>query len=196
MFLVASIAAALIITPGQDATAQSPEMPLPIAVVKDADGKPIAQLLGFDDGWPLVLLQLGGRAHPLTVHLEQGTFGGRQVWFGGENCTGDPYILESTLSMIEKQNGAVVIAGPDATDGTYRGVFRSTSTTTVTFYITGSRWYQYDDGRFGECLNVSGISKTFYPAEEIVLNPMEGFHGPTAANPERVLTIEGGTRLP
>jgi hypothetical protein len=188
----------ILVIPTYDAIAQSPEMPLPVGVIKDADGKTIAQFVGFDGGWPMVLLNLGGRTHGFGVHFEQGTFGGVQVWFSEDNCTGDPYILyEYPPGMLSRQNGVVAIAGPDATDGSYMGVFRTTSLTTQTFYITGSRWYQYDDGQFGKCINLnSGTTKTFYPAEEILPNPMAGFHGPSEANPERVLTLDGGTKLP
>ena len=32
-------------------------------------------------------------------------------------------------------------------------------------------------------------------AEEVLPNPLDGFHGPTIAEPERVLTIAGGDRV-
>jgi len=48
----------------------------------------------------------------------------------------------------------------------------------------------------GYCQDQPGNQINKAPGEEILPNPLDGFHGPTVANPERLLTIKGGTRLP
>ncbi len=87
----------------------------------------------------------------------------------------------------------VVITGPDGDDGTYR-VFRSTSVTLGPAYPE-SRLY-FGNSTLGLCSDEPGTLLNLLPAEEILPNPLEGFHGPTVANPERLLTVKGGTRLP
>ncbi len=81
-----------------------------------------------------------------------------------------------------------VIIGPDDDLGTYR-LYRSPPATS--------------SGGFNSCLYPIGYCSSYNPgfsslqvAEEVVPNPLDGFHGPTSANPERRLTLQGGTRLP
>ena len=85
------------------------------------------------------------------------------------------------------------IAGPDAVSGTYR-VFRSTSMETSQVSVE-SGWEDYPPYS-GACNDIPATTHDLLPAEEILPNPLEGFHGPTVANPERLCRVKGGTRLP
>ena len=71
--------------------------------------------------------------------------------------------------------------------GTYR-VFRSTSTQTANTPVLS---YQVPN----DVCHEDTASRVLVPAEEVIPNPLEGFHGPTLANPERTWTIEGGDRI-
>ena len=181
--------------PVQDVAAQSPEMPVPGLVVKDADGKVMAQVfdLGSDpDAYTVrVVFNFQGWVAAFEVLGPSGVFRSTgQIVFTGTACSGSAYTrTEIRQELGEWSLQRLMIVGPDKGDGTYR-VFRVTSTaweaiTPVTYYDAT-----------GECLDWSSGGIDGYPVGEVLPNPFEGFHGPTDANPERVLTIEGGTRLP
>ena len=198
--VVLSFAALTLLTPIHDARAQGPAMPLPGAVVKDADGKLIAQVDSFDSGNfnPVVLFNFDDVPAPFYMQIQHGMFRSfKSVYFTGPDCTGDVYITEPSeqvgLDIIFQTS--FVITGPDAVTGTYR-VFRSTSPTPGQVSVN-SRWVQGGNiSLLGYCLENEAQQLTLAPAEEIIPNPLAGFHGPTVAYPERMLTIEGGTRLP
>ncbi len=57
------------------------------------------------------------------------------------------------------------------------------------------KFYGMDPTDFKTLVENLGIS-SLQVAEEVVPNPLDGFHGPSSANPERRLTLQGGTRLP
>ena len=180
----------------QDAAAQDAEMPVPGLVVKDADGKAIVQVITLGNDYvPKVIFNFDGVPAAFELVVENGQFSsGKMVYFSGDNCTGDVYISEpSTSNSLDVLNQtSFVITGPDATSGAYR-VFRSTSPTTQPFFPE-SRWN--DGNNLGSCQDQPGSQVNLAPAEEILPTPLGGFHGPTTLNPERILTIDGGTRLP
>ena len=197
--LVALFAAASVIPPFGTAEANNgkgPKMPAPTAVFKDADGKTIAQLVGF---WtvgtfldPLALMNFDGDLALVQVgprFLRSLLAGNPQ--FTGVDCTGQVYLgkqWSGTLADMTKD--FVSIVGPDRETGEYR-VFKATSSTPESTTIASSMSYQY-----GVCTNRDepSVGAILYPAVEILPNPLAEFHGPTAEHPERTLTIEGGTR--
>ncbi len=191
-FLFTLAAISFLLTPSQSADAQSAEMPLPIAVVKDADGKLIAQIvdIGPNEGSdPKVLLNIGGTPVPFRVSPLKGVFESQRfAYFPFENCSGSPAITPPlAIGWDSFSQTSFAVVGPDPDSGTYK-VYRSTSPTPVAFSPL-SYWID------GSCDGITGQT-LLSPAEEVVPNPLAGFHGPTTANPERVWTIEGGTRLP
>jgi hypothetical protein len=178
----------LIALAAQPVLAQSTVMPLPGAVVLDADGKVIAQVvdLGTYDSYPRVMLKIGDVTGAFTVMPERGWFySAKVVYFSAASCTGVVVAItppaSTGMDAITQTSFAVV--GPDQTLGTY-AVYRSTSSTPASF-SPASQWAS------GGCLDLTD-SVTAVPAEPVVPNPLDGFHGPTTAAPERVLTIEGG----
>ncbi len=191
-FLLVAVAAVLFFAPTQNATAQSSESPVPLAVLKDADGKVIAPLA--DIAGQIVMFNFGGIT---SIHVVDPTSGGlgqqdhSPIYFSGSNCTGSVYFLPGIGSTsYDTRNGSVTtILGPHPDYGTYQ-VFRTTT-------FTGSLFVPLSRRSLGDCENLTrGSSYELIPATEVLPNPLEGFHGPTTANPARVLTIEGGTRLP
>ena len=174
------------------AFAQTASLSVPVAVVKDADGKVVGQVVGFRER-PLVMLDIDGGpglfiARPYGLEAAEMGNGIRRVYFSGPGCTGDAFVDPVFDSGLEEMTRATFVAlGPDPDVGTYR-VFRSTSTVTTPI-VTLS---QQQPNRGCEDI-VDGGSKI--PAAEVIPNPLEGFHGPTLANPERVWTIVGGDRL-
>lgn len=178
-------------SPAQIALAQSSESPVPLAVLKDADGKVIAPLAGFSS--PRVMLNFGGIVGVYDVNPTKGQFGQQitQFYFSGSNCTGSRYLYTVNPLYYDTLNGFItIILGPNVSDGTYQ-VFRTTSLTEISLVPLSRQ-------TLGVCENLTrGVTyDRLRLINNILPNPMEGFHGPTTANPERVLTIEGGTRLP
>lgn len=185
--------------------AQSPELPVPNLVVKDADGKVMAQVVGFyrevddNDYWPMVVIDVQGTPAILVFQpfglIDRASFeilGGGSVYFSGPDCTGTPYVNRVGEDWLEAAIGTQFgVGGPDAMTGEYK-LYRSTTTT---FIIADYYSFYRKDG--SGCLTSSGQAwdDPLLPAEEVIPNPLEGFHGPTAANPERVLTLSGGDRL-
>lgn len=192
---------ALVFIVPQLAEAQSPEMPIPGLVLVDADGKPMAQVVDvgvspsnlgeglsvqvtvvfdFDDNLAAFTFMPGGDGGTLDANIF--------LRFMAGDCTGQPHMSpENGFNYPTPARTAYFILGPDSVDGTYR-VYRTTQQPAAVPFET------YLNAN-GDCL-YDPISTTLSIAEEINPNPLEGYHGPTAANPERVLTIKGGTRLP
>lgn len=178
------------------AKAQSPEMPEPLLVLLDADGKPMVQVVGIPDYSVFVLFDFDGAPARFSV-LGNGVFYSYSfVFFSEPNCVGEVYLSAPSSfgpwEMLTPRYFA--IAGPHPDDGTYR-VFRSTSLD-PTQPTLASVWNNPTTG-FGECVPYPGGGPYFFvPGEEILPNPLDGFHGPTVANPERKMSFKGGTRLP
>jgi len=174
----------------QPLLAQSTVMPVPGARVLDADGKVMAQVvdLGTYDSYPRVMLKIDGVTGAFTVMPERGLFySAKVVYFSATGCGGVIAITPpASAGMDAITQTSLAIVGPDRDFGTY-SVFRSTSGTPASF-SPASQWAS------GECLDVTG-SVTAVPAEAVLPNPLDGFHGPTSTAPERVLTIEGGDWL-
>ncbi len=99
----------VILVPIQQASAQSPEMPLPALVLVDADGKPMAQVVGVElenvDGalgsgtrtTVKVAFDFGGSSELFSVQVN-GSMAFKNnsfLWFTSDDCTGDPHMLES-----------------------------------------------------------------------------------------------------
>ena len=178
--------------------AQSAAMPQPVAVVKDADGKVIAQVAGFiTDGErfsAMVVIDVEGATAFLVfqpyglvdrVHWDSQP---GSVYFTDTLCTGNAYVNQIADDVLERHTGTVFgVAGPDPTLGTYK-LYRSTSLSAPGVAIS-SEW------RDGVCVG-HGTTMQLMAAEEVIPNPLAGFHGPTTLNPERILTIDGGDRLP
>jgi len=201
-FFLVAFAAIFLVSPAQLVIAQSPEMPVPNLVVKDADGKVMGQVAGFmtisTDFFPIVALNVDGKIAYLVyrsyglidrVASSGGSSGSASVYFSNSDCIGDVYVNQISEVGLEGQSGNMYgVGGPDSITGEYK-LYRST-TLTVSVPSVSSKW----EG--GACKNYGPITVGVLAAEEVSPNPFEGFHGPTLANPERVLTIEGGTRLP
>lgn len=177
------------------AIGQSVEMPLPGSIVVDGDGKPVAQVAGFhcdnNNCWPMVILDIEGTPaflimQPFGLVDRVGYPNGPSVFFEGAGCTGTSWVNQ--VGGMELQVGTHFgVVGPDSVDGTYR-LFRSTSTSTD--------WAEYLSWwANGQCSEVSGQGARF-PAEEVIPNPLAGFHGPTSTEPDKTWTITGGDRLP
>ncbi len=69
MFLVVSIAVTFLITPSQNVVARSPEMQVPLGIVKDADGKVIASVadwFGYGE-YPAVVLEIDSSPADFSV---------------------------------------------------------------------------------------------------------------------------------
>jgi len=188
------------LVPNQQVVAQSPEMPEPLAIVVDADGKPMVQVISITSNETTstvmvgVLFDFDGELDFFNVDLELGHFDNgpsQVVFFSGDNCTGDLFVngpqqVHAALQLQTRH----VIDGPDSGSGVYR-VFRTTGQPPVSVLIE-SRW----NIALSVCEDTSPTQLEKNPAEEILPNPLEGFHGPTTANPDRVLAVRGGTRLP
>ncbi len=192
-----ALALSMIITPLVEA--QEAEMPVPQLVVRDADGKVMAQVSGFLrqstlEMWPMVVIDVEGTPAFLVFQpyglidryaFEHSPSGG-SVYYTNTDCTGMP--LVNFVGGLEAATGTIFgVAGPDPNTGEYR-LFRSTSMTIISI-ATLSMW------RSGICVNVVAGGGALQ-AEEVIPNPLEGFHGPTANQPDRLLTISGGDRLP
>lgn len=182
----AILLAVLVLIPSPQVAAQSPEMPLPGAVIKDADGKVIAQIVDFGGAFdselfPSVLFDFGGVPSLFTVHPD-GQFGPfRTRFYSGANCTGDLYLEKKNLTYMETWNQKItVIIGPDPTSGAYR-VYRTTS-----WSLRSVEGLSYNDG--SSCKVWDFGPRNVVPLAEILPNPLEGYRAP--------VKIAGGTRLP
>ncbi len=67
--------------------AQSPEMPEPLAMVVDADGKPMLQVVGIDNDDIRVLFEFEGESAIFTLYDDHSDFDayGRHVFFSLDN---------------------------------------------------------------------------------------------------------------
>jgi hypothetical protein len=182
------------------AAAQSARMPLPGLKIVDADGKTVGEAVdihcdtGNSDCWPVVVILVDGV--PAFLHMRpfglidrvatqspsQGT-----VFFSSDGCVGAAAVNQAGGLELLVARTHFGVAGPDPTLGIYK-LYRSTSTTATTFAVE-SKWAN------GVCdSNPSGNSALF-PAEEVIPNPLEGFHGPTVAEPDRTWSVQGGTTI-
>lgn len=180
----------------QVAEGQSPEMPEPQLVLLDADGKPMVQVVDISGLSVVALFDFDGVPARFSVDVESGFRSGSGVAFSEPNCVGKVYLSVWAFGVWEVLTQKLfTIIGPHPDDGTYR-VFRSTSLDFTTD-IPASVWSSPTSG-FGECVPYTGGGPGGgrVPAEEILPNPLFGFHGPTAANPDRRFSVKGGTRLP
>lgn len=188
------IAVVVVLLSTQLAFAQSAGLPLPVAVVKDADGLLMAQIVDLgsaaspEDTYPRVLLAVDGVPAWFMVKPVQGVLTtGKAIYFSLEGCLGDAAIDPPAATGLDSfSQTSFEVLGPDPFMGTYR-LFRSTSPATSTFSYL-SKWED------GACQNRRGNVATV-PAEDVIPNPLDGFHGPTVAEPGRVLTIAGGDRV-
>lgn len=188
------IAIVVVVLSSQFALAQSVAMPLPVAVVKDSDGLVMAQIVDLgsaasaEDMYPRVLLDVEGVMAWFMVKPIEGLLtSGKTIYFSLDSCLGDAAIDPPTATGFDSfSQTSFEVFGPDPFTGTYR-LFRSTSPTTSSFSYL-SKWED------GACESKRGTVTTA-PAEEVLPNPLDGFHGPTVAEPARVLTITGGDRV-
>jgi hypothetical protein len=179
----------------QTTFAQSVAMRVPVLVLKDADGKVVAQVVGFSDAHlPWVVLEIDGVPALFEARPIKGILNSPQIYFSEPGCTGDVYFWRpgagGSAYLGDVTKTAVVVVGPDAGTGTYR-VYHSTSMTEVDAYPL-SEWI----GPQARCVPRAGDAMALVPGEEVLPNPMAGFHGPTAAEPDRIWTLEGGDKLP
>ncbi len=180
----------------QTAFTQSPEMPEPLGMLVDADGKPMVQVMYISTSSIHVLFDFEGESAAFEMYDDYSDFenGGRAVFFSLDDCQGDVFISNSLRGPLERLNQrAILIAGPDADDGTYR-VFRSTSLNAGPVFPESK--LDFGGSSLARCSDEPGTQRNLFPAEELLPNPLEGFHGPTVASPERLITVKGGTRLP
>lgn len=188
------IAVVVVFLSTQFAFAQSVAMPLPVAVVKDADGLVMAQVVDLgsapspEDMYPRIVLNVAGALAWFMVKPVEGLLtSGKTIYFSLDDCLGATAIDPPTATGWDSfTQTSFEVLGPDPFMGTYR-LFRSTSPATSTFSYL-SKWED------GACQNRRGNVATV-PAEDVIPNPLDGFHGPTVAEPGRVLTIAGGDRV-
>jgi len=199
MRLIASAAVTLmfVLVPCQTAFAQSASMPVPGLVVKDSDGKVIGQVAGFHEGktndnvYPFIVLNVEGQLAYLyfrpyglidRVASEVGDPGGGSVFFWNADCVGDAFVNSVHPGSLEAWSSGVNfgVAGPNPITGEFK-LYRST-TLTPTLTGVGSYWGT------GNCITPVSFSLDLLPAEEVLPNPLLGFHGP--------LTLSGGDKLP
>ena len=188
------IAVAVVLLSAQFAFAQSASMRLPVAVVMDADGLVIGQVVDLgsaasvEDMYPRVLLDVEGVPAWFMVNPVQGLLtSGKSIYFSLDGCLGDAAIDPPAATGFDSfYQKSFEVMGPDPFTGTYR-MFRSTSPTTSSFSYL-SKWEE------GACQSKRG-TVSVAPAEEVIPNPLDGYHGPTVAEPARVLTITGGDRV-
>jgi hypothetical protein len=184
---------ALLILTAHQGLSQSSALSLPAAVATDADGKVVGQIAGVEyypfeeSSVPLVFLNIDGKFTVFRLY-PWGLEGGYDtVHFDSPNCSGTPYLRGSgrykDMWGFSQKLGVV---GPDPVAGTYRVYYQaSPPVSDVTIY---SEW------GLGGCFDWGhGMPYDFLGlAEEVIPNPLEGFHGPTLAEPDRVWTLEGG----
>lgn len=188
------LAVVVVLLSTQFAFAQSAAMPLPVAVVKDADGLVMAQVVDLgsaanpEDMYPRIVLNVDGALAWFMVKPVEGLLtSGKTIYFSLDGCLGDAAIDPPAATGFDSfSQTSFEVMGPDPFMGTYR-LFRSTSPTPGSFSSL-SKWED------GQCQSKRGTVTTA-PAEEVLPNPLEGFHGPTAAEPGRILTIAGGDRV-
>lgn len=188
--------------PVQSVAAQEAEMPVPNLVVKDADGKVMGQVSGFHSltgqMFPFIVLSVEGKLVYLffrtyglidRVASNHSGTGGPSVYFSDFDCTGDAYVNHVSHTELEALSGNMYgVAGPDSITGEYK-LYRST-TLDVTTLPLSSKWER------GSCINYGPQNTSSLAAEEVTPNPLSAFHGPTTAQPDRLLTISGGDRIP
>jgi hypothetical protein len=201
IFTCLVLLATCLVVLSQDVGAQGPEMPVPNLVVKDADGKTVAQIVDTKLSESAIEGLGNSAVHSVAFNIDgdvvfftlssvwTGEFrNNRYLYFKSSDCSGEPHMYKQGTNLPEGATSYLIV-GPDPVLGTYR-VFRST-----TEQASGpfrSRWQQKGDCVYDGDNNIN----TLNVAEELATNPLQGFHGPTTAAPERVLSIEGGTRLP
>lgn len=175
--------------------AQRPEMPEPLAIVVDADGKPMVQVIGIDDIEVRVLFEFDGDPVVSIFRFTRGSFSATDIYFSLDNCEGSVYLHTwySNNPLDFQNQRRYEVYGPDHSSGTYR-VFRTTAITTAE--VTVESVLDVTSGTPFRCVDLAGHQVSLMEAEEMLPNPLDGFLGPTDANPERLLTVRGGTRLP
>jgi len=188
--LCLTVVGSLLILP-QLARAQSPEMPEPLLVLLDVDGKPMVQVVDISGASVVVLFDFDGVPARFNIVPDGHFMSGSGVYFSEPNCGGEMYLSSPQASAVWEWLTLAYFAihGPNSDDGTYR-VFRSTSLDPVAL-TPGSGL-----SLAGECVPAGGLFSALVPAEEILPNPLAGFHGPTVADPEPRMAVKGGTRLP
>ena len=164
--------------------AQNVEIPVPIAVFKDRDGKVLAPTFGDDP--PSTFLNVDGKTYRLRLRTS-GPYDMSPAYFFHQDseCSGPPFIPisnEPEPSMFEH----AWIQGPDAVNGTY--LFWRFSGEPVTGYF-------YSFSPIGSGCERTDVEITCLPSEAPDPNPLDGFHGPTLAHPEWTWTIDGGVRI-
>jgi hypothetical protein len=176
----------------QIAFAQSAALSVPLLVVKDADGKAVGQVVSIgNDFEPHVVLEIAGTPALFFVDPQYGLINAPygSIYFSGSACSGDVYVNRFNGVFEESTQVKVVVTGPDASTGTYR-VYRSTSPVAESQSVL-SYWSYATQS----CQATTG-TRDVLPAEEVLPNPLEGYHGPTAIEPGRVWTLEGGDSVP
>jgi len=113
------------------------------------------------------------------------------LFYRSPDCTGEEiYMNVPDTGGIEHFTGVnFAVYGPDPTSGEYV-VYRSVAVSALDQEYR-SEWLDQS------CQSVPPDQyKYSQPAEEVVPNPLAGFHGPTRFQPERYWTISGGDKLP
>jgi len=185
----------VVFVPTHQAIAQSPEMPEPLAILVDADGRPMVQVVDLQENVAWVLFEFDGDPVLSRFSHKYGMFSGGPVFFSLDNCMGDVYLNTwNPQNMLHDLNQRkFVIMGPDSITGTYR-VFSITSNTSGAVFPESQ--LENASAALGICVDLQGDQNVLVTGQEVLPNPLAGFHGPTVANPERLLTVKGGTRLP
>lgn len=176
--------------------AQSAVMPLPAVTVVDGDGKTVGEVVDIFETsnvtHAVIVINVDGipaflhvRDYGLINFIASTSDGVASLYFSDPGCSGDAAIGQwgGIPDIVGARFG---VAGPDPTLGTYK-LYRSTATATVTFQFQ-SAWTG------GVCMEGPG-NVSLYPAEEVIPNPLEGFHGPTVAQPDRTWSLVGGTTI-
>lgn len=169
--------------------AQTAVMPVPAAVAKDGDGKILGEIVS--DNPPTVIVNIDGApvALEVTPTGPVAKTGADDISFTGDSCLGSAYVQAPSADWEMLVGTKHIIVGPDETDGSYR-VFRSTGDPEE-WYTRESRYYQSSNS----CDDTPSQLGFHLPAEEIIPNPLEGYHGPSISQPDRLWTVAGGTTI-
>jgi len=181
----AAVLLILVLMPCQSVIAQTASMPIPSAVFTDGDGK----VFGPTSDGLYTLLNVEGRVFKIQVSPQgPAILGGATFFYQDPGCSAQVWFALSDQSDGVTYNQLAWIQGPDSVNGTYLLWMASETETPVIgmFYYIGT----YS----GTCDLMSTVLHCLpvYPADP---NPLEGFHGPSVAYPNRYWTLEGGTMI-
>jgi hypothetical protein len=159
--------------------AQTAEIPVPLAVIKDGNGKVFAPT--YDGN--TTLIHADGRVFKIHVNKNgPRTPMPNYVLYVKSGCKGDMYFLPDGVGLVDQPEALIV--GPDE-GGAYELYLPEPTGSTRKFY------YSY----LGDCQSGQSTEVTAYRMLRADPDPLAGFRGPSANFPDRFWTLEGGVKL-